>query len=274
VIAGLSLVGGGEVSLPLVYTAYFASVVGACVWAWRDMHRFLPSLPAGQTPTSSPREWWTSSVHLGTAVIMFAINTRADSLLLGSLAGVRDVAIYFVALRISQSTSLTLGVFNSLLGPNISARHAVGDADGLRRLARKYALAIVVVNLLSVLPVVLLCRPLVGLFGADFLPAVTPLLILCAGQVIQSLAGPAGSFLVYCNREAQSARIFTATCAASIVLNVLLIPRFGASGAALAATTSLALKSVWSVWICVRDLKINPTTLPLPVRTISSAPAP
>ena len=270
-LAGLILL-GGEASLPMVYSAFLASAVGACLWAWRDLRRFLPSLPAGLAPTSRPREWWASNLHLGTAVIMFAINARADSLLLGTMAGARDVAIYFVALRISQSTSLTLGVFNSLLGPNISARHAINDVEGLRGLARKYALAIVGVNLLSVLPVVLFRHPLVGLFGSDFLPAVTPLLILCLGQMVQSLAGPAGSFLVYCNQESQSAKIFTATCAANIALNVLLIPRFGAIGAAIAATATLSLKSVWSVWVCLRHLKINPTPLPFPVLATAATP--
>ena len=263
-LVGLILV-GGEASLPIVYSAYLASIVGACLWAWRDLRRFLPTMPAGLLPTSQPREWWASNLHLGTAIIIFAINARADSLLLGTLAGARELGIYFVALRVSQFTSLGLGVFNTLLGPNISARHAINDIEGLRRLARKYALAIVGLNLLLVLPVVVFNHPLVSLFGSEFMLASTPLLILCLGQMIQSFCGPAGNFLVYCNEESQISKILAITCASNIALNVLLIPIFGACGAAIAATITMSLKSVWYVWVCVRHLKINPTPLPLPV---------
>ena len=164
-----------------------------------------------------------------------------------------------VALRISQSTSLAVGIFNVLLGPNISARHAVGDHTGLRNLAGRYARVIVAVNLLTLLPVVILSRPLVRLFGPAFEAAAMPLLILCAGQFVNSLAGPAGNLLINCGLESKSARILALTCSLNIALNLALIPRYGAMGAALASAIALAVKSLLMVWVCVDHLRVNPT---------------
>lgn len=266
-LAVLALVGVlfwqfGSMNGPMVLAAYLVSALAASLWAWRDMKRFVPPLPEAATPLRRSKEWLTASLHLSTVVFMFAINARADSLLLGALDGAAALAIYMVALRISQSTSLAVGIFNVLLGPNISSRHALGDHAGLQGIATRYAWPILGVNLLTLVPVVLLCQPLVGIFGPAFAPAVVPLLILCGGQFATSLAGSAGNILINCGEEAASARVFTLTCLTNIGLNLLLIPRHGAIGAAIAASISLALKSVLLVWLCLRKLRINPTLFP------------
>jgi O-antigen/teichoic acid export membrane protein len=260
---GLMLLMFGSPSVPALFAAYgISALLGSC-WAWRDMKRFIPSLPASTQPVCRSREWLVSSLHLSTVVLMFTINARADSLLLGMLDGAGAVAVYLVALRISQSTSLAVGVFNVLLGPNISSRHALGDQAGLQRLAGRYARAILAVNLLTVLPVILFCKPLVGLFGASFLPSATPLVILCLGQLANGMAGPAGNFLINCGQEALSAKILTFTCALNVAMNMALIPPFGATGAAVAASASLLIKTILLVWACVSRLRINPTPLAL-----------
>lgn len=255
----------GSLDAPTVLAVYLVSALAAGVWAGRDLKRFVPPLPEGVAPVRRSKEWLTASLHLSTVVLMFTINARADSLLLGAMDGAAALAIYLVALRISQSTSLAVGIFNVLLGPNISSRHALGDRAGLQQLATRYALPILGVNLLTLVPVVLLCQPLVAIFGPAFAPAVVPLLILCAGQFATSLAGSAGNLLINCGEEAASARVVTIACLTNIGLNLVLIPRFGASGAAIAASASLALKSVLLVGLCLRRLRINPTPIPFKI---------
>ena len=82
------------------------------------------------------------------------------------------------------------------------------------------------------------------LFGARYMGAALALQILSAGEFVHTLVGPNGTTLTSYGKT--TLLMIDAVLAAilNIVLNLLLIPRYGISGAAIATAISLAVSNV------------------------------
>jgi len=91
------------------------------------------------------------------------------------------------------------------------------------------------------------------LFGPAFQAGVVPLVILCIGLVIRSVFGPASVVLSVHNRPYASLPAVVASLAMLVLANLVLVPNFGLTGAALAA---LAGMSTWSGVLWFTALKV------------------
>ena len=202
-----------------------------------------------------------SAGQLGILVLLQVASSRLDPLLLGSLAGVEQLALFVVATRLSQCVVLVLNVFNVLLGPNVSRMHVLGQHGALQVLSRKFAWATMVCALGSVGVLLLFQAPILRLFGAEFAGAATALTILCVAQLITAASGPAGSILVYCGQEANTTKVVFISTAAGAAASIALIPTFGANGAALAVAIALSVKAVGLTALCWSRLRIDPSIL-------------
>ncbi len=76
------------------------------------------------------------------------------------------------------------------------------------------------------------------LFGPEFMPAALPLVILVIGTVIFGIIKSVGSALICAGRPDLSVKINSICAITNVLLNLLLIPWLGISGAAIATTTS------------------------------------
>jgi O-antigen/teichoic acid export membrane protein len=96
------------------------------------------------------------------------------------------------------------------------------------------------------------------LISSEFSSGILPLLVLASGYLIKCGLGSAGFILVLCRR--QKVETFNAAGAAllNIVLNLLLIPRYGLLGAAIATSISFVIISILRVFQ-VRYLMHVPT---------------
>ncbi len=85
-------------------------------------------------------------------------------------------------------------------------------------------------------------------FGQEFVLSYVPLLLLFGGQLVSSAVGSVGFLLIMTGNERVVAKAFTVGALTNIALNVLLIPRFGTVGAAVATSASMATWSIllWS----------------------------
>ncbi len=80
-----------------------------------------------------------------------------------------------------------------------------------------------------------------SLFGPEFATGASVLLVLVAGHGINVMTGPVGTVLVMTGHEKIMRNNVLAAAAVNIGLNLVLVPRMGALGAAVATAASLAL---------------------------------
>ena len=192
---------------------------------------------------------------------MYIINTNADILMLGSMRGVESAGIYKAATRGAEIIMLVSTMIGVALAPIISALHTEENMARLQRGITKSTRISFILALPICLGLVVFGRWFLMLFGAEFVLAYDALVILSIMQLISVAAGPVRLILVMTGNE----RIATAGLAASttlnIILNYLLIPPLGITGAALATAISTLLSHLFLIRFVWKLLGINPTAL-------------
>lgn len=214
--------------------------------------------------TAAPLAW-----VLGMNVVL----THTDVVLLGLLSDTSDAGVYRVAAQLAALASLPLGAVNLVLAPRISAAFAANQTDTLQSEVTHASRYVLLLTLPVVAAIVLAGSVLLGLFGAEFVSAALPLAILAVPQLLNAATGTAGYLLVMTHYERQAAVIFGLAATLNLVLNLLLIPRFGMTGAAVASAIALLTLNVglaWGAWVWVRVLP-TPLTWRTDRRTVRSS---
>ena len=112
-----------------------------------------------------------------------------------------------------------------------------------------------------VLPMVVAPGLVMSLFGAEFRNGSAVLVLLALGQYVNVATGSVGNLLMMTGHERIIRNITFAAAATNIGLCVLLIPRFGITGAAIGTSVGMAAQNIASDAFVARKLGI--ATVPL-----------
>ncbi len=232
--------GGGVVEASVAAAVSFAAMGGAAVvWAYRWFPQAEVAEPAR---TVGRGELLAYSVPTALAGTVGVTMTWLDRLLVGYYLTEEAVGWYQVAAQASGIFAVILGAFAAIFGPMIAGlldRGETGRLQELFRVTTKW-------GMLAVLPGAVLCllfaeASVDAVFGAAYQPAAVPLMILVVGQLASVVTGAVGYLLMMAGRQNLWLGLSLAALAGDVVLNVVLIPRFGLAGAAVATTVSLAM---------------------------------
>jgi O-antigen/teichoic acid export membrane protein len=80
-----------------------------------------------------------------------------------------------------------------------------------------------------------------------------PLLVLLCGELVAAAVGPVGFFMTMTNREVSATWIEVAASAIAIALALVLIPRYGILGAAVAVAAGSTARNV-SMFVAILRL--------------------
>ncbi len=256
------------ISLPLIKGSEVGVVIGATWVSYLVAVVCAGRLVAVITPTPAPSPGllchsplWQSSMHIGAVVALQALSARLEPLLIGSVFGPSDLAVFMVATRASQSVVIILSVFNVLMGPDFARLHALRDMNAMTALVRRYSYSILCCAIGTALPLLIWRESVMALFGDGYAHGGQALAVLCAAQLISAASGPAGSLLVYCGLESQASRAILASTIGGGIASCILVPRYGATGGAVGICVGAVIKSLLLSAACWRKLKIDPTIL-------------
>jgi O-antigen/teichoic acid export membrane protein len=190
--------------------------------------------------------------------LMFSLLTgyllfHIDVLMLGALASLREVGLYSVATRLALPLFLVLDSVARAFAP--LAAHLYSH-DQSRRLATVYAAAtewVLAINVPAGVLIAVNAEPILALFGQEFVAAAPALRVLSAGIVVATACGTAASMLTMTRWQRLEMFDNLLLLSLNVVLNLMLVPRFGALGAAAATASSAgavyALKVVQARWL-------------------------
>jgi O-antigen/teichoic acid export membrane protein len=208
-------------------------------------------LPARERGPDGSVRWWIPRLFnfgiRGFATGMLSeLNTRVDVLMLGWLASDAVVGLYSFAAIAVEGLYQLLVVLRNNYNPLLVQRLAAGDRQGVRALARRGKLAAWGLMSLVGLAAVLLMPPALWLLGADqqYAGATTLLAILMLGVVLGAGYTPFGTVLMQAGRPGAQTLLTLGLVALNIAGNALLIPRYGAVGAAIATGASFVAAAV------------------------------
>lgn len=214
------------------------------------------------TPREGLRLWMGAGAGLLVILIMAALNERVDLFVLGWLATPAELGIYSAAVRIASIAILALAGLGAAYTPRIAAAWANSDRVEIVRLCREGALAGTVLTLAMTLGAWIFGGSLLSLFGPEFRAGATVLTILLSAQVAVGMMGMASGLAVISGNAHIALTGVAIGLVANTVIGILLVPRFGMTGAAIGVVAGFATsQAVIGIWCSVR-LGLRATLLP------------
>jgi O-antigen/teichoic acid export membrane protein len=232
--------------------------LGAVCWA---RHRLRPAELTSATVAYRAREWRRTAAAFLLMAAVGALLARSDLLILGALTDPAAVGVYAVAARIADLVAFALAAINTMFTPQVAAMHARGDRRRLQSLVTTTAWWSALSALTTALPLFVLAGFILSFFGDAFTSGTVALRILLFGQFVNAAAGSVGAMLTMTGHERQAASVMAVAAITQIGLSVVLIPRFGIEGAAIASATSLIGWNVAMAVLVWKKLKILPSVL-------------
>ena len=214
------------------------------------MLRLRQARPPSMQREYRSRDWLRSAAPLALLGGLQIVTTSTDKLMLGILDGPASVGIYSPAVQGSALVIVVLNVLNSTISPNIVRLHTSGDRKALQQLATWTARRALVAGLPAALLMATAGEPLLRWFyGAPYAAGAGALAILAIAQLANAGLGSVGLLLTMTGHEHDAARGVFVVAVFNVAANLVLIPPFGVTGAAIATASSLIL---WNVLLAVK----------------------
>jgi O-antigen/teichoic acid export membrane protein len=264
-----------------VYAAGIAYVVAAAVAALLAhilLDRLFPLVGPVRFHTA---EMLTFSIPLVGSAVVRTLLTRVDTLMIGALRTTVEVGLYSAAFPLATGLQLFLGSFGFMYLPMASRLDASGDLSELNRMYRLttkwvFTLTFPVFVLLAVFPGDVLGT----VFGPEYVGAASVLTVLTVGFIIEAAAGRNAETLLALGLSRFTLAVNLVAFVGNIVINVLLIPRYGIMGAAVASAAAFTIRNVLVYVVLSRQFGITPfstystrTFLVLPLTLLAPAVA-
>lgn len=179
-----------------------------------------------------------------------------DSVLLSILAGDRYVGLYQVAFKIINALQFLPMAFVASLYPAFSA-YWMKNREQLSVTFERAMNYLIIISMPISFGVITLADKIVLLFKTGYTEAALPLQISMFGLIFLFLNFPVGSLLNACDRQKINTVNMGITLAASIILNILLIPQFKAVGASITVAVTNILMFTLGMFIVPKITKYN-----------------
>jgi O-antigen/teichoic acid export membrane protein len=219
------------------------------------------------SPVVQGRAWFAAALPMMVMTALYTANSRIGTILVGTITGAEAAGVYALAARGADLVVFTLVAVNTALSPTFASLWAAGERERLQRVVTRSARLIFALGVPIALGLFAFAGTFLLIFGEGYLAGRDVLRVLLLGQVVNVSLGSVGVLLVMADRERLATLGFAAGVAVNIVLAVVLVPPYGALGAAWAATASMV---VWNVvlWaFTLRTLGLHATVLGAPPRS-------
>ena len=228
----------------------WAVTIGQLVMLDRRLKEKVPDGPK-QYETKT---WFATSIPIFVVESFYLLLTYVDILALEHFRSPDEVAVYYAGARLLAIVAFVYFAIAGATTHKFTQYHISGDRQ---RLASFFAETIKWTfwpSLLACALILAFGRPLLGLFGANFVSGYDVMFILAVGMLARAAVGPAERLLNMLGERKQCAFIYAAAFAINLVLCVVLIPRLGIEGAAVATSSALLAESIMLYFVAKRRL--------------------
>jgi lipopolysaccharide/colanic/teichoic acid biosynthesis glycosyltransferase len=253
---GLMQVGGIGGAGALIGALLLADLAtGAIAWTRLLRKGFLTG--AARPSIALARQIYTFGTRGQLGSLMQLLNLRFNFILLGALAGPAALGIYAVAAKYAEFLRVLPIAANWVLYPQF----ARSEAEQAKKSSRRLILRAGAVTAAASIPLAVAAGLIVPLlFGQVFNGAVLPARILLIGLAAEGVGGVVTAFLFGRGRPGLNSLAAGAGVVVTLIMDVILIPRYGAVGAAIASSvaylTTTSMLVAW-YWHTTRHIELN-----------------
>jgi O-antigen/teichoic acid export membrane protein len=186
---------------------------------------------------SSQSEYLTKAwVPFTLLVAANTLNSQIGILVLGWLSTDEQVAAMQIAAQGGMLVTLSLTIVNQVIAPYVTQSYHAGEQDKLLAISRNSVrLALLAATPLALLLVIWGDFIIESVFGKQYVSIVTlPLAIIAIAQLINVAFGSVGTLLTMSGYEKDTLLGQVIALITSVTISLVLVPIYGATGAALA----------------------------------------
>lgn len=240
VLATRKMLGFTSINLDQILGAYFFSYLGTCLIG----ARFLWQL------TSQSESWRISYVRIIRRGFPFflmgalpVISFNVDKLFMAIFRGNDELGIYELASRLGNVTSFLLLISLSVFSPLLAEAKSTQKTNELFKAINKYVRIVAVLGCCYVTFVLVFGKSILTLWGPEYQQGYVALVTCALAQLVVTLTGPVGTMLTMCGHEKTYSELLLVSCGSLVVLDLIFIPLYGLTGAAVAVLVSSLLLS-------------------------------
>lgn len=168
-----------------------------------------------------------------------ALTMRFDVVLLSLVASSAETARYDLAVRLLEAGTYLSTALTAPLLFLLSRRLGVGDQEGAGRVFGQAVRLLYLVGLPLSVGLALLARPIISVaLGSEFEEVAVPFAIMGAAQWLTWLASVQSALIMAGDHMRMAVMVGLRIAVVTVILDVVLVPTFGATGAAAAMVVS------------------------------------
>ncbi|RRO22300.1 flippase [Flavobacteriaceae bacterium 14752] len=167
-----------------------------------------------------------------------------DTFVMGIYENETEVGIYNVAVKVTTLSVFSLQAINSILAPKIAKSYAENQTVAYKKLIQFSTKVNFFITFFIVGLIIILSPYLLGLFGDGFEAGISVLIILCIGQLVNSLSGSVGVVMQMIGEQKMYQYFIVSALIINLILTLILTPIYGGVGAATATVASMVF---WNI---------------------------
>jgi O-antigen/teichoic acid export membrane protein len=192
---------------------------------------------------SSARDFFAFGLPRGLEEVVQASSIWLLTLMVGSMAGPAQAATYAALTRLTMGTGMVLQSVTTGMLPRLSAAFVRHEHDEVQHLFHTTTRWLVVLSLPMCVLLFVYPGALLTLASPDLPGGIVGLQILAVGALANVATGAVGGVVLMAGRSAVNLAVAVVCVIVMVVSALVLVPRYGASGAATAWALAIVLQN-------------------------------
>jgi O-antigen/teichoic acid export membrane protein len=203
------------------------------------------------------RGWLAVSLPILLVESFYLLLSYTDVLVLQQFRTSEEVGVYFAVVKTLALVSFIHYAMAATTAHRFAEYHALGDKPRLEAYVAHAINWTFWPSLGATVALLALGKPLLWLFGPQFVVGYDIMFIAAIGLVVRSAIGPVERLLNMLGHQHICALAYALAFVMNVVLCIVLVPRFGGHGAAAATSISLTFETVLLFWIVRQRLGLH-----------------
>jgi O-antigen/teichoic acid export membrane protein len=241
------------------------ALIGTTVFIQKYLNKAsqLKVIPTEEEPVFSFKSHLLISLPMIMTSFIQLLNGRVDLLMLGYFADTGVAGVFGVAFKLSIITNFVIGAMKAIAMPKISELFWSDKKAELKKVVHFSTLFIFAFAFPVSLVLMIFPEFILSLIDEEFVEGASVLRIFAVMQLINAGSGMVAVFLNMSGNQLFFTKIVSITTTMNIVLNLVLIPKYGMEGAAFATLCSTVTWNIIGVRYIYKKYKISTFFNPL-----------
>lgn len=250
-----------------LYAILIITVIGTLLGAVGNLYFFFQrfakiNATKDKSEEYAAREWFSFAGPNFLTTIVGVVLDSIDTLLLGYFAvSVIALGQYGAAIKVTALVGMPLNALNTMFAPTIAELHSRGEHDKLAAMFKIVTKWSITFSLPIFWVTVLFAVPFLSFSGKAYISAWPLVMVFAVGGIVSASTGSVGYMLLMTGRVKLSFLNSLAAIIANVIFGLILTPRYGAMGIAVATVLAILVVNAMRVLQVRLLLKMQPYRL-------------